>query len=90
MTDTLPQGPDADPPGLLADGLPGRARRHPYTYDPDKAKQILADAGVKTPINVTLDVINSTPFTDMAQSLQAGFAEGRHQLRDHPRHRHAR
>ena len=27
------------------------------------------------PIDVTLDVINAAPFTDMAQSLQAGFAE---------------
>ena len=41
----------------------------------EKAKQILADGGVTTPVNVTLDVINSTPFTDMAQSLQASFAE---------------
>src|SRR5690606_39451080 len=32
-------------------------------------------AGIQTPCNVTLDVINSAPFTDIAQSLQAGFAE---------------
>ena len=54
---------------------PARSTTTPYSYDPEKAKQILADAGVKTPINVTLDVINSAPFTDMAQSLQASFAE---------------
>ena len=30
---------------------------------------------MKTPIDVTLDVINSAPFTDMAQSLQATFAQ---------------
>ena len=72
----LPQGPDADAPGVLARrASPARWTRRPFTYDPAKAKQILADAGVKTPINVTLDVINSTPFTDMAQSLQASFAE---------------
>ncbi|MET3926082.1 ABC transporter substrate-binding protein [Devosia sp. 2618] len=56
-------------------GFPGSYDETPYTYDVEKAKQILADAGVKTPINVTLDVINSTPFTDIAQSLQAGFSE---------------
>ncbi|UUP18619.1 ABC transporter substrate-binding protein [Nitratireductor thuwali] len=56
-------------------GFPGSYDETPYSYDPEKAKQILADAGVETPINVTLDVINSTPFTDMAQSLQASFAE---------------
>jgi peptide/nickel transport system substrate-binding protein len=56
-------------------GFPGALDDTPFTYDPAKAKQILADAGITTPINVTLDVINSTPFTDMAQSLQATFAE---------------
>ncbi|WP_309084656.1 ABC transporter substrate-binding protein [Chelativorans sp.] len=56
-------------------GFPGSYDETPFTYDPEKAKQILEEAGVETPINVTLDVINSTPFTDIAQSLQAGFAE---------------
>ncbi|WP_159590577.1 ABC transporter substrate-binding protein [Chelativorans xinjiangense] len=56
-------------------GFPGSYDETPYIYDPEKAKQILEEAGVETPINVTLDVINSTPFTDMAQSLQASFAE---------------
>lgn len=56
-------------------GFPGSHDETPFTYDPEKAKKILADAGVKTPITVSLDVINSTPFTDMAQSLQASFAE---------------
>jgi peptide/nickel transport system substrate-binding protein len=56
-------------------GFPGALEDTPFTYDVEKAKQILADAGIQTPINVTLDVINSTPFTDMAQSLQATFAE---------------
>jgi peptide/nickel transport system substrate-binding protein len=56
-------------------GFPGSYDETPFTYDVEKAKQILADAGITTPIDVTLDVINSTPFTDMAQSLQASFAE---------------
>lgn len=56
-------------------GFPGSYDETPYSLDVEKAKQILADAGIKTPITVTLDVINSTPFTDIAQSLQASFAE---------------
>ncbi len=56
-------------------GFPGSYDETPYSLDVEKAKQILADAGIETPINVTLDVINSAPFTDMAQSLQATFAE---------------
>jgi peptide/nickel transport system substrate-binding protein len=57
------------------EGFPGSLTETPFTYDPDRAAQILADAGVETPIRVTLDVINSTPFTDMAQALQATFAD---------------
>ena len=58
------------------DGFPGAVTDTPFGYDPAKAQQILADAGVNLPINVTLDVISAPPFTDMAQSLQSSFAEG--------------
>jgi peptide/nickel transport system substrate-binding protein len=56
-------------------GFPGSYDETPYRYDLDKARAILSDAGITTPITVTLDVINAAPFTDMAQSLQATFAE---------------
>lgn len=55
-------------------GFPGALEDTPYQYDPDRARQILEDAGVELPISVTLDVINAAPFTDMAQALQATFA----------------
>lgn len=75
MTDTFLKGQMQIHQAFWPSGFPGALDDNPFSYDPAKAKQILADAGVKTPIKVTLDVINSTPFTDMAQSLQAGFAE---------------
>ncbi|MFG6515900.1 ABC transporter substrate-binding protein [Sulfitobacter sp. 1A13496] len=56
-------------------GFPGSFDETPFAYDPEKAEQILADAGIETPITVSLDVINAAPFTDMAQSLQASFAD---------------
>jgi peptide/nickel transport system substrate-binding protein len=56
-------------------GFPGALEDTPFTYDVEKAKQILADGGVELPINITLDVINASPFTEMAQALQASFAE---------------
>ncbi len=56
-------------------GFPGSYDETPYTYDLEKAKSILSEAGIETPITVTLDVINAAPFNDMAQSLQASFAE---------------
>lgn len=56
-------------------GFPGALTETPFSYDPDRAKEILAEAGVDLPIQVTLDVINSAPFDDIAQSLQQTFAE---------------
>jgi peptide/nickel transport system substrate-binding protein len=75
MTDSFLKGQMDVHQAFWPKGFPGSYDETPYTYDVEKAKKILADGGVKTPIKVTLDVINSTPFTDMAQSLQAGFAE---------------
>ena len=75
MTDSFLKGQMEIHQAFWPKGFPGSYDETPFTYDVEKAKTILADGGVKTPIKVTLDVINSTPFTDMAQSLQAGFAE---------------
>ncbi|WP_448951491.1 ABC transporter substrate-binding protein [Labrys neptuniae] len=75
MTDSFLKGQMQTHQAFWPSGFPGALDDNPYGYDPAKAKKILADAGVKTPVDVTLDVINSTPFTDMAQSLQASFAE---------------
>lgn len=55
-------------------GFPGALTDTPFTYDPERARAILEEAGVELPITVTLDVINANPFNDMAQSLQQTFA----------------
>lgn len=75
MTDTIINGQMEIHQAFWPKGFPGSYDETPFTYDPEKAKQILADAGIETPITVTLDVINAPPFTDMAQSLQASFAD---------------
>lgn len=56
-------------------GFPGALTDTPFTYDPERAREIMEDAGIDLPISVTLDVINANPFNDMAQSLQQTFAE---------------
>ncbi|TGD64171.1 ABC transporter substrate-binding protein [Tabrizicola sp. WMC-M-20] len=56
------------------EGFPGALTDTPFSYDLEKAKQILAEGGVTTPLQIELDVINSAPFTDIAASLQQTFA----------------
>lgn len=59
---------------FLPVGFPGVLMDRPYKLDPAKAKAILDKAGIKD-LTVTLDIINQPPFLDMAQSLQASFAQ---------------
>jgi peptide/nickel transport system substrate-binding protein len=60
---------------FLPVGLPGALESNPFTFDPAKAKKILAKAGIKD-ATLTLDVENKLPFITIAQSLQASFAQG--------------
>ena len=60
---------------FLPVGLPGALEDNPFTFDPAKAKAILARAGIKD-AHFTLDVENKPPFITIAQSMQASFAQG--------------
>ena len=60
---------------FLPVGLPGALEANPFTFDPAKAKEILAKAGIKD-AHFTLDVENKPPFITIAQSMQASFAQG--------------
>ncbi|MFW2543703.1 ABC transporter substrate-binding protein [Primorskyibacter sp. 2E107] len=75
LTSTLLKGQMETHQAFWPKGFPGALEDTPFSYDPEKAKQILADAGVELPITVEMDVFNFAPFTDVAQSIQASFAE---------------
>jgi peptide/nickel transport system substrate-binding protein len=47
----------------------------PYKLDIAKAKDILANGKVPEGLSIDMDMISSAPFTEIAQSLQATFAQ---------------
>jgi peptide/nickel transport system substrate-binding protein len=60
---------------FLADGFPGALNETPYHLDIARAKQILARAGLANGVRIRLSVFNQPPYADIAQSLQASFAQ---------------
>jgi peptide/nickel transport system substrate-binding protein len=49
---------------------------NPYKLDPDKAKALLKDAGYPDGFEIELDAPNSSPFVNVAQSVQETMAKG--------------
>ena len=60
---------------FLPQGLDGALDDRPFKLDVDKARQILREAGIAEGTRISLIVINQPPYTDIAQALQASFAQ---------------
>jgi peptide/nickel transport system substrate-binding protein len=60
---------------FLPKGMLGAIDDAPYRYDPAKAKELLAKAGLADGFGVTLDTRNASPYTDVAQAIQATFGQ---------------
>ncbi len=56
-------------------GFLGAIDDKPYRYDPAKAKELLAKAGLANGFSVTMDVRQSYPWADIAQALQASWGQ---------------
>ncbi len=59
---------------LVPAGMLGAIDDAPFKLDVDKAKALLAQAGLPDGFKATMDVINQSPYIDIAQALQASFA----------------
>ncbi|CAJ2884542.1 ABC transporter substrate-binding protein [Burkholderia pseudomallei] len=60
---------------FMPEGLLGALNANPYRLDVAKAKALLAKAGVPNGFTVTMDVRNDYPYTEIAQAVQANFAQ---------------
>ena len=60
---------------FLPKGFLGASEEKPYGFDVAKAKDLLAKAGLGQGFQVTMDVRNVSPYTDVAQALQGSFAQ---------------
>jgi peptide/nickel transport system substrate-binding protein len=65
---------------FLPQGFLGAMADQPYALDVDRARALLAEAGLPDGFRVTMDTINSSPELDLAQAIQATFAQGGVQL----------
>jgi len=56
-------------------GLWGAYTETPYTLDIDKARSVLAEAGYGDGFEVQIDTLTSSPYPEVAQSIQATLAQ---------------
>ncbi|WP_180966754.1 ABC transporter substrate-binding protein [Cohaesibacter celericrescens] len=56
-------------------GMWAAVNDNPYKQDLAKAKALVAEAGVEPGAKITIDTLNKSPFTEVAQSVQASLKE---------------
>ncbi|WP_417810869.1 ABC transporter substrate-binding protein [Thalassospira alkalitolerans] len=74
ITETIMAGRAQTHQAFLPEGFLGAYNENPYSLDVEKAKSILADAGLGDGFSVTMDTRNTTAVMSMAQSIQATWA----------------
>jgi peptide/nickel transport system substrate-binding protein len=75
IASTIVKGSATVHQAFLPQGFLGAIDDKPYTHDLAKAKELLKQAGLEGGFKVTMDTINTSPVIDMAQVIQAAWAE---------------
>ncbi len=75
IVDVIAKGFGTELTAPIAKQVTGYAAQTPYAYDPEKAKQLLAEAGYPNGFTFTIDSLNSTTYQQIDQVLQQMFAK---------------
>jgi peptide/nickel transport system substrate-binding protein len=75
IASTIVKGSAVVHQSFLPQGFLGAIDDKPYTLDVEKAKQLLRQAGLEDGFKVTMDTRNASPLPEIAQVLQANWAE---------------
>ena len=75
IANTIMKGKGSVHQAFLPIGFLGALEEKPFSLDVDKAKALLAEAGLADGFKVTMDTRNTAEVMEMAQSIQATFAQ---------------
>ncbi|EKX59327.1 ABC-type dipeptide transport system, periplasmic component [Rhodobacter sp. AKP1] len=74
IAETLVKGMKKKHQTFLPEGFLGALDETPYSFDPAKAKELLAQAGLPDGFTVTMDTRNTPEVTSIAQAIQQTMA----------------
>ncbi|QJC82877.1 ABC transporter substrate-binding protein [Cereibacter sphaeroides] len=75
IAETLVKGMKKKHQTFLPEGFLGALDENPYSFDPAKAKELLAAAGLPDGFTVTMDTRNTPEVTSIAQAIQQTMAQ---------------
>lgn len=75
LVDFVLQGVATKTQSIVPPGLLGYSSEFPYSYSPDKAKELLAAAGYADGFDMELACLNYAPWTDIAMQIKSDLSK---------------